>query len=246
MTGWWPAEGNTADIQFGNQGVAQGSVTYAAGEVGQAFVLNGTSWVRVPASNSVNVGTGTGITIDAWIKPTNVTYAPIAEWNNPASGTPIGVHLWIGGAVASGELYANVVDTTNTFHSFWSATGLILAGSYQHVALTYDKASGMATLYLNGVVVAGPASFGTFTPQTSFDLYLGNRPAGPGQATYSGQMDEVEIFNRALTGAEINAIYSAGSVGKCQGVPALSPVALVLLAAALTAAAFWSISRLTS
>ena len=45
---------------------------------------------------------------------------------------------------------------------------------FQHVALTYDKTTGVAVLYRNGVVVA-TANLGVFTPQTSFDLYLGKR-----------------------------------------------------------------------
>jgi hypothetical protein len=82
--------------------------------------------------------------------------------------------------------------------------------------VTYDKASGIATLYRNGAIVAGPTNLGTFTPQTSFDLYFAVRVAGDAPLNhYGGLLDEIELFNRALSQAEIQAIFNADSAGKC-------------------------------
>jgi hypothetical protein len=52
---------------------------------------------------------------------------------------------------------------------------------------------------------------GVFTPQTTYNLYLGYRP---GAQYFSGEIDEPSIYNRALTGAEVAAIHTAGSSGK--------------------------------
>src|SRR5437868_5248491 len=41
MVGWWPGENNANDIKGASNGTLQGSVTFPAGEVGQAFGLNG-------------------------------------------------------------------------------------------------------------------------------------------------------------------------------------------------------------
>ncbi len=60
-------------------------------------------------------------------------------------------------------------------------------------------------------------NIGTFTPKTTDDLYLGARVStevGP-SFRFLGQMDEVEIFNHALTASEIAGIYNASSAGKC-------------------------------
>jgi hypothetical protein len=70
-------------------------------------------------------------------------------------------------------------------------------------------------LYVNGVEVAS-ANLGSFTPQTSYNLYLGRRASG-GVPSYSGLLDEGSLYNRALSQAEIQSIYSAGSFGKCHG-----------------------------
>src|SRR5258708_6766750 len=55
LVGWWPGEGNTDDIQAGDNGTLQGGATFAPGEVGQAFSLNGTNaYVQAPDSSALD------------------------------------------------------------------------------------------------------------------------------------------------------------------------------------------------
>ena len=218
LVSWWQAESNANDSVSGNNGLAQ-NITYSAGEVGQAFVFNGSSSViRVAASSSLNVGTNSGFTIEGWINPTNLNLQPVWEWNtgvysqNPDA--PVGVHVWISGG-GLGTLYANLEDTTTAFHTIYSTNGVMTTNSFQHVALTYDKTTGVAVLYRNGVAVA-TANLGVFTPQTSFDLYMGFRPVGTSAgARFQGLMDETSLYSRALSACEIQAIYNAENAGKC-------------------------------
>jgi len=65
----------------------------------------------------------------------------ILEWNNGNSG--IGVHLSTSTA-SSRDLYANLVDTAGVSHQVSSGAGLLQDQVFQHIALTYDKASGQA------------------------------------------------------------------------------------------------------
>ena len=77
----------------------------------------------------------------------------------------------------------------------------------------------MAAFYLNGVMVAS-TNLGSFTPQTSFaNLLIGarttfNSVANPSDR-FSGGLDELGLYNRALSPAEIQSIYNASSAGKC-------------------------------
>src|SRR5439155_25921 len=158
----------------------------------------------------------------AWIYPTDLSASrPILEYTLPNSYA--GVHLWIahavGGFVQPGTLYANIRDIVPVDRNFNSLPNIVHSNEWQHVALTYDATSGDARLYWNGTVVAA-VNFGTnFIPQTSYPLYLGYRPPTSRDAAveyrFLGQMDEVEIFNRALPQSELRAIYLAGSAGKC-------------------------------
>jgi alpha-tubulin suppressor-like RCC1 family protein len=220
LVGWWPAEGNANDIIGTNNGTLQGGISFAPGEVNQAFNFNNTNAdVFIPASSSLDVGTGTGFTVEAWISPTDVTQAhPLFEWNN---GTYWGVHFHIAPGQpfnnnpGPGELYANITDTAGSWHQLSSPGGVVVANVFQHVALTYDEPSGLATIYCNGQIV-GQQNIGSFTPLTSYNLYLGQRPAPSDEmATFAGLMDEPAVYHRALSSNEIAAIYNAGSAGKC-------------------------------
>ncbi|HLX69361.1 MAG TPA: FG-GAP-like repeat-containing protein, partial [Verrucomicrobiae bacterium] len=224
LVGWWRAEGNALDSIGGNNGVITGAVSFASGEVGQAFLFNDTNEdIIIPASSNLDVGLGVGLTLEAWINPQNVTnYNPIFEWN-PGDGTNywgVGMFVLSGSVYNSspvpGTLYANVQGVGDVWHQLWSVPGTVTNGGFQHVALTYDKASGVATLYCNGAIVA-QQNFGSFTPKTIANLHIGRRPTDPAgdRFTFGGLIDEASVYNRALSQSEIQSIYNSGSAGKC-------------------------------
>jgi hypothetical protein len=210
----WSGEGNGND-PIGGCNATLTDVTFARGMVGQAFFLNGIDAnIRIAASPILDTGLGGGMTIEAWINPATLDLRPILEWNQGGTGLAgTGVQLWLS-VNGPGEFHANVLDTMGNNHHMGSARGVVIANSFQHVALTYDKTTGEAVLYRNCVAVA-TQSLGIFTPQTSFDLYMGVRPSGPFSELYfQGMLDEVSLYNRALTAPEIQADYEAGKSGK--------------------------------
>jgi hypothetical protein len=223
IVAWWPGEANATDIVGTNNGVLDGTVGFAAGEVGQSFRFTTTNAdVKVLASPSLNVGAASGFTLEAWINPSNLAVArnPLFEWNNGAGSW--GVHFYV---IENAQLDANIVDSGTFWHQITSGAGVVTSNVFQHVALTYDKSSGVATIYRNGVIVA-QQNLGTFTPLTTYNFYLGRRVSAsvPTEVfTFSGLIDEPSIYNRALTTTEIAAIFTAGSAGKCS--PNHPPVA---------------------
>src|ERR1019366_3224041 len=107
VVSWWRAENNALDSIGTNNGTLSNGVSFAAGEVGQAFLFNNTNQeVKVFASPSLNVGAGNGLSLEMWIKPSDaVNPRPLAEWND---GTNYGTHFWINVANGGpGSLYAN-------------------------------------------------------------------------------------------------------------------------------------------
>ncbi len=230
IAAWWPAESNGLDVVGGNTATPQSGVAFAPGEVGQAFFLNGTNaYLTAPASSNLNVAADGSFTAEAWIKVSDVAgYHPIVEWNDNAGHA--GAHLWIlpYSGETPGVLFANLVDTNGGSHSFHSLGGNVAANVFQHVAVTYDRGSGVATLYVNGNIVA-QQNFEQFTPQTSYPFYMGHRPNdNPGEGTFGsylgGLLDEVSLYRRALSQSEIQGIYNAGTNGKCPGVNGPAPV----------------------
>jgi hypothetical protein len=164
----------------------------------------------------LDVGSSNGLTIECWIKPADLSVRrPLVEWNNSST---FGVHFyvsqdWAGGG-GPGDLFANITDTGANWHPVFTGPGVLNTSNWQHVAVTYDRTSGLGKLYLNGAQVASE-NLGSFTPQTSYDLYLGRRASPEVVAPYMGLMDEVSVYSRALSQTEIQNIYNAGSLGKC-------------------------------
>ncbi len=217
LVAWWRAEGNANDQAGTNNGAWEGTAAYSYGEVGRAFSFDG--WendVRVPASSSLNVGAGAGMTVEAWIKPSFLAWQPLVEWSSNTCGT----YVWIAtDSQGRGQLIADLIDTGGTEHGVESAGGTISAGAWQHVAATYDHNAGIGTLYINGQFSTN-TDVGQFAPQTTFPVYFGLRPAGAGAGTrFAGLMDEVSIYNRALTAQEVYGLYAAGAAGKCASAP---------------------------
>lgn len=217
---WWRAEGNAVDIIGHNVGIPANGASFTNGEVGQGFVFDRVaSYVRVPATPALDLGQGDGLTVEAWVNPTNAGLGqPVIEWDQGGGGT-FGVHFWVGHpSNPPGYFMANIVDTSGGWHIIDTVPGLIRSNVFQHVALTYDKASGVAELWLNGVVVS-QSNLGTFTPQTSYDVYIGSRAGtdSPAPFAFGGIIDELGLYSRALSTNEIQSIYAAGTAGKCVG-----------------------------
>ncbi|HEX2748793.1 MAG TPA: LamG domain-containing protein, partial [Verrucomicrobiales bacterium] len=94
-----------------------------------------------------------------------------------------------------------------------AATGTIAANTWYHVAGTFDGTSKLKVLYLNGAQVAS-TTIASYSPATQFPLRIGaGATEGAGQFWFPGDVDEVAIFNRALTSAEVSAQYTAATTG---------------------------------
>lgn len=211
----WSGDGNVKDSAGKHDGELLGDCEFGSGQFGQAFQFDKPdAAVKIAAANDLDVGKGSGFTLESWINPTDVTQAhPIFEWNN---STYWGVHFHIApgqpfnDSPGPGELYANIPDTRGMWHQLSSAGGVATTNQFQLVALTYDRATGVATIYYNGNVV-GRREIGKFIPLTSYDLYLGRRPAPDGEtASFAGLLEDAAVYNRALTADELREDYESG------------------------------------
>jgi hypothetical protein len=82
-------------------------------------------------------------------------------------------------------------------------------GQWYHVAVTRNAST--YNLYLNGVRVATSKNRVDAIQDAAAPLTIGNAE----DYFFKGRLDEVEIFDRALSASEIKSIYDAGSAGKC-------------------------------
>jgi len=220
MISWWTGDGTTLDYFGLNNGPTASPVSYAAGEVADAFSFNGSQYVQVPRSPSLEPAQ---ITVDAWV---NATGSPGTLRYIVAKGALDNLEssyaLYTG---TSGGLQFYVFDGTNVNLSPDAGTG-VWDGKWHHIAGTYDQTA--VRLFLDGTEV------GTGTPATTSiayglsagtdvtnDLFFGDyNPACSSAICHNdlyfiGEVDEIEIFERALQSQEIAAIFTAGQAGKC-------------------------------
>src|SRR6185369_2899777 len=211
LAAWWPANGTALDVLNDQAGILASGTAYSTGKVAAAFQLDGTNdFVFVPAQTNYDVGSSTaGFTLEFWTKAvSSASTRGVLSWNNSATGgTSNGVNLY----QSSGSLVVRLMDTAGAMRQNASVLGTF-DGQWRHVALTYDRTTGTAREYLDGVLKV-TENVGVFTPQTSYDFYLGNYAGA--STTFSGQLDEVSLYARPLNPQEIYAIYVSGSIGKC-------------------------------
>lgn len=164
---------------------------------------------------------------------TNIMYGVVEVTNLQTNG----VQFWVSVTNVPGTtnlimtntgcLFANLVDITNGSHWIYSGPNLIQSNVFQHVALTYDTNSGTAMLFYDGTNVATTNWGINIIPKTTGDVLLGKDMSLETNNYFGGLMDEMSIYNRALSDAEIAAIYSVSAyttnrlIGKFD--PAVTP-----------------------
>ncbi len=201
LVAWWPADGNAFDISGTNNGMLENGVTYAPGMVGMAFSFAGTNEeVLIPYSTVTDLSAMAGWTIEAWINP--------ASFTNSSWPTIYSKGFWdasLGLNKGTGKLESWINNTSQLI-----GTTALPLGQWSHVALVYDGTN--RTFYVNGVF-AGTGNAPHINPDNDTST-IGN--VYPNEnASFNGEIDEVSLYNTALSSAEIASIYLSGSNGKC-------------------------------
>ena len=198
--------GTTTVDASGNQnhGTLLNAVRVSGGRSGNALQFNGTNaWVTVKDSNSLELTTG--MTMEAWVYPTTWMggMTTVAMKEQPATATSAGSGAYL--------LAAN--DSTNQpISAVWTAGTPVLPGGevtvggntqippnqWTHLASTYDGQA--QRLYVNGILVETLPQSGAITTSGGVLRIGGNSVWGN---YFQGYIDEVRIYNQALSNAQI-------------------------------------------
>jgi prepilin-type N-terminal cleavage/methylation domain-containing protein len=211
LVGWWPLDegtGSTAYDQSGNENNGTWSGTMASPNstyYGTGKVYPYAGWFD-GTNNDVNLGNPTilqitnAITIALWVNPSSLpTYS--AFISNFQGGS------YNNGAFAMRMISGNLI--TNFFFS--SGSSLQIAQSFNtkntwsYFVATYDGSHGV--VYLNGKSFATGNATGSITYSQGYNWLIdGTYPGGSG---IPGSINDVRIYNRALSPAEVMALYNA-------------------------------------
>ncbi|MGB5012725.1 MAG: LamG-like jellyroll fold domain-containing protein, partial [Pyrinomonadaceae bacterium] len=225
LIGWYAGEGDTRNQQGNSPGTFNGTATYLTDYAGQSFSMNGTDrYVEVPsASESFNVSS---ISVEAWVNTTTLSgdpntpsprYRTIASKFNGNGAASWSLDMEEGGAIT----FYVYDGSSNTYRGVRTvgAAAFLTANEWKHVAATFDQTTQEIRLFINGSdagqLVAGSANSISGIGQNSSPLRIGSYNNGSSVMGYwQGRLDEVSIYNRAITHDEVKSIIDAGRIGK--------------------------------
>ncbi|MDP9268494.1 MAG: PxKF domain-containing protein [Acidobacteriota bacterium] len=212
LVAWWPGDGNANDTIGGNNGTLLNGTTFAAGRVRQSFSFDGVDdLVETPTKNW---GFSTTATVTGWVRTTKTGAQGVFSLAHDFLEDEMLLYISDGHIVVfnhkspgnyTGRMSSSVVNT----------------GEWVFVAGVFDGGGSASNLriFVNGVEETGTA-FSAGSPSDIVDttprsVRLGRRTTAVATEIFEGEIDEVQLYNRALTSGEVAAIFHAGSAGVC-------------------------------
>lgn len=241
LMAYWDFEGNSNEMKSGAASTSSSRVTYVPGVKGQAIKLDSgyVFFKNVPAINAM-----TSFSVSAWVQTRNngetdnaftsmvfQASKPGSTFGNmnlgletswkPATNDTLVVHGWY--SDPSNGLQDNRNDPFGT-----PPVGVVLNPANKWVFLTMtanNVAPSQFLIYANGQPIGAYSDRGTalYTPQSPSSVIIGGWLNNvPGEAhtsdtwphAFVGSIDQVRVFNKALTPAEISSLYKLESAGR--------------------------------
>ncbi len=191
-----------------NDGTTANSPSWVIGIAGTALNFNGTSqYGYTPDEASLDIANQ--ITLAAWLKPGKVATQSLV--NKAVNGNTGGYELSLAASTSTWPqkvfFRINQVSSGDTYRVN-SATIYPIDGTWIHVAATFDGAT--MRMYINGVENGTPVSAPVPIATNGLPLSIGAEYNGTSATRwFQGAMDDVRVYNRALSAAEVLALYNA-------------------------------------
>lgn len=215
LVGWYPFNGNANDESLlGTNGVIQNTniTSDRFDRIDQSYYFNGVnSNIDLGINTSIN-SISNSFSITYWIKPESFGGTIIANYSS--QGLPMSsVWRFVSKITSNGKVYFAYINSSNPMWQELSSNELIIDLNKWHHCV-YTRSGATSNLYINGVLVSSKNNLeiGNLDNPTSpaATTKIGyNFPSEPNFDYYKGLIDDIGIWNRALTEKEVINLYNA-------------------------------------
>jgi prepilin-type N-terminal cleavage/methylation domain-containing protein len=217
LVGWWPLSEGTGTVAYddsgnGNNGSWSGtaagtnSTYYSSGKVGSYSGMFDGSTNYVNIGNPVSLQEETELTIGAWANPVNYSNSPFVVGKQNTYTYSAGYSLFFN---TSGTIAFDVYSSAG--HQTVTSALPLTANSWNYIVGVLDSSNNAMKIYVNGVAQGTITTSGSFSPETNTPFSVGSRYYNSGWTNlFRGLIDDVRVYKRALTAAQIAAIYNRG------------------------------------
>jgi hypothetical protein len=227
LVAYYRFNGNANDASGnGKNAVPQGSPLYSIDRLGvtnsAVLLVSATQYLTVPPG-LLNVATNQGFSVSVWVKPANLDSAmSVLEWGDASS---LGTHLFLNEQGAGRILWT--AGYTGTFPNgeidVLPSARAVDTNSFSQVVATCDTAGGATALYLNGVLIGSTSYSPPLVSGTAYGLFIGHRPLAGDNNPFTGELDDVRIYSRALSISEVQQLYAVESGPRVDLIKAVKP-----------------------
>lgn len=215
LVSWWTGNGNAFDQTGDNHLIPHGGIVYTSAIVGSGFMFNGTNaYLSAPDHSSLNFTAGEDFSFALWLR---------VDAGSPAVQAVLDKRVFAGGCAQGYFLYLDAgrpvfqMDDPSGCSDFASSGPDLRDGTFHFVAITVDRdALGGGRIYVDGTAVL------TFEPSqrpgdlsNDSALSFGHYALTGPHYFFTGTMDEIDLYGRALSPSELAGLQEAGSGGKC-------------------------------
>ena len=180
--------------------------TLATGKIGDGYEFNAIT-EKLERASDLGI-TGGACSVSLWFNPTVNPVAVDYIFNLGDAGTDVQYIIWYRQSGASYFLEVNR-QRQNTSNNVVARSGLLATNTFYHVVLTYDGTTLRG--YYNGSSFGTPlATSGNGAGGANDVITLGKDPNNTANS-FVGVVDEVGVWSRAISAAEVTELYNAGA-----------------------------------
>ena len=203
LIGYWSFDNGPQDESGLNRGgIISGGVYSETGQSGfdKCYRFDGTGKI---AAKEPSAATGSAsITISVWIKPTTVVgKMAILRRRGDFADHYI--------TIENGKFHFELSRVgTPPYGSPFDSVGNYTPDVWQHLAMVWDATEGQVRVYINGVLDSSYAKTGDIDWTHFSEFCIGNKQDDSTRVNFTGQMDDLALFSRALSATEISVLAS--------------------------------------